>query len=191
MNAWLQQGCSPWIQAHIQERQGASENSWCKAAPGGKALQCMYIYICCRQGIWSPGGPFFVKKMLLAAEPSISSKGILPKKRGTKFKVFGDQVPWLVGPNSLTYFFRFNTHLSTFVSMARNPYFCSVFLKFCVLHEDISKMARNACQKECYYLVKCARGDFCAGTKSPYVRYSRFRRLACWSPFFLPKPLFL
>ena len=30
-------------------------------------------------------------------------------------------------------------------------------------------------------------GDFCAGTKSPYVRYSRFRRLACWRPFVSPE----
>ena len=146
-----------------------------------------HAYICCRQGIWSPGGPFFAKKMLLAAEPSILSKGILPNKRRTKFKVFGDQIPWLVGPNSLTYFFRFNTHPSTFVSMPRNPYFCSVFLKFCVLHEDSSKMARNACQKECYYLVKCARGWFLCWDQIPLRAIFAFSPVGLLKPFFSPE----
>ena len=148
----------------------------------------IYIYIyAVGRGFGPLEGPFLSKKMLLAAEPSISSKGILPKKRGTKFKVFWDQIPWLVGPNSLTYFFRFNTHLSTFVSMARNPYFCSVFLKFCVLHEDISKMARNACQKECYYLVKCARGWFLCWDQIPLRAIFAFSPVGLLKPFFSPE----
>ena len=105
--------------------------------------------------------------MLLAAEPSILSKGILSNMRRTKFPVFGDQIPWLMGPNSLTYFFPWNTLPSTFASIPRNPYFCRVFLKFLGLHEESPKMARNACQKECYYLVSQPRGSFLCWDQIP------------------------
>ena len=125
--------------------------------------------------------------MLLAAEPSILSKGILSNMRRTKFKVFGDQIPWLVGPNSLTYFFRFTTLPSTFVSMPRNPYFCSVFLRFWVLHEDSPQMARNACQKECYYLVSEARGWFLCWDQIPLRAIFAFLPVGLLKPFFSPE----
>ena len=92
-----------------------------------------------------------MQKMLLAAEPSILREGILSNMRRTKFPVLGDQIPYHLGRNALP---------STFASIPRNPYFCRVFWKFLGLHEDSLKMARNACQKECYYVVPEPRGSF-------------------------------
>ena len=42
----------------------------------------IYIYICCRKGIWSPRGGDLVPETLPTAEPSILARGIQEKKTG-------------------------------------------------------------------------------------------------------------
>ena len=125
--------------------------------------------------------------MLLAAEPSILSKGILSTMRSTKIRVFGDQIPWLAGPNSLTYFSPSNALPWTFASIPRNPYFCRVFFKFGVLHEDSPKMARNACQKECYYLVSEPGGGFLCWDQIPSCAKFAVLPVGMLKPVFSPE----
>ena len=129
----------------------------------------IYIYICAvGRGFGPLEAFFFCKKMFLATESSILSKGILSNMRRTKFPVFGDQIPWLMGPNSLTYFFPWNTLPSTFASIPRNPNFCRfVFWNSWAFTKKAPKWPRNACQKECYYLVSEPRGSFLCWDQIP------------------------
>ena len=95
-------------------------------------------------------------------------------KQGNPVQHEAYEIPGFWGPNSLTYgtkfpdlIFPWNTLPSTFASIPRNPYFCRVFFKFLGLHEDSPKMARNACEKECYYLVSEPRGWFLCWDQIP------------------------
>ena len=53
----------------------------------------IYIYICCRKGIWSPRGGDMVPQTLLAAEPGFLARGIVGKTTCANGGVLRDRIP--------------------------------------------------------------------------------------------------
>ena len=97
-----------------------------------------------------------------------------------KFPDLLDRIPWRI-------FFVSIPILQPSSACPETPIFFSVFLKCCVLHEDSPKMARNSCQKECYYLVSEARGWFLCWDQIPLRAKFAFLPVGLLKPFFSPE----
>ena len=89
-----------------------------------------YIHICCRKGIWSPGGGDLVPKTLPTAEPSILARGIQEKIAGLNGSVLRDQIPRVRGPNPLLSRPSRKRPRKQSPKVLRNHYFYSGFVNF-------------------------------------------------------------
>ena len=119
----------------------------------------IYIYICCRKGIWSPRGGDLVPKTLPTAEPSILARGIQEKTTGSNGSVLRDQIPLVRGPNPPLSRPSPRRPRKQSPKVLRNHYFYSGFANFGALFSGSPKNKKTASCRECYYLRSLSRGS--------------------------------
>ena len=134
---------------------------------------CIYIYICCRKGIWSPQGGDLVPSTLPAAEPSILARGKIGNLTCASRGVFRAQIPLVRGPNSLPNRFSQKRPSKQSPKKARNHYFYSVFAHFGSFLRECPKNTKNPSCRECYYPMSFSRGFFLY--KFPFFFFSNFK----------------
>ena len=150
----------------------------------------IYIYICCRRGIWSPQGGDLVPSTLPAAEPSILARGKIGNLSCANGGVFRSQIPRVRGPNSLPSRFSQKRPSKQSPEKARNHYFYSVFAHFGAFFRECPKNTKKPSCRECYYPMSFSRGLFLY--KFPFF-FSNFKlaRFAHSELRTVLKPLFL